>query len=221
MSDRQKIVSRLTADRDFRANYIRAKLEVLIPSQLRALRLREEKTQSELAQLADMKQARISAMETPGRVNFNLETLVRMAATHSCGLLFKFVPFSEMLEWENEYSQDTFNVTRLSEDIDFLQPKPTQVGLGRHLKRRRKLTQRSTMSPQSFGNRRSDSLGIQQPFNTEATFQMDFQFESEQHSSSRGLVEMVKQIPSTGAVNFSFRNTAIGAQPNAANASAT
>jgi len=219
MSERSKLISRLLRERDYRAAYIRAKLDVLIPSQLRALRLRQEKTQPELAKLADMKQSRISAMETPGQVNFNLETLVRMAATLNVGLTVKLVPFSELLKWENEYSQDTFNVTRLSEDIDFLQPKPTQVGLGRRLKRRRKF-QRSTMFPQSFGNRRSDSLGIQQPFNTEATFQMDFQFESEQHSSSRGLVEMVKRIPSTGAVNFSFPNIAIGAQPNAANASA-
>jgi len=122
MSDRQKIVSRLIADRDFRADYIRAKLEVLIPSQLRALRLREDKTQPELAQLAEMRQSRISAMETPGRVNFNLETLVRMAATLNVGLMVKLVPFSEMLNWENSYSQDTFNVTRLGNDIDFLRP---------------------------------------------------------------------------------------------------
>jgi transcriptional regulator with XRE-family HTH domain len=122
MSDRQKIISRLIADREFRADYIRAKLEVIIPSQLRALRLRQEKKQAELAELADMKQARISAMETPGRVNFNLETLVRMAATHNVGLVVKFVAFSEMLDWENSYSQDAFNTTRLADDIDFLQP---------------------------------------------------------------------------------------------------
>jgi hypothetical protein len=122
MSDRQKIISRLIADRDFRADYIRAKLDVLIPSQLRALRMRENKTQPELAQMADMKQSRISAMETPGLVNFNRETLVRMAATHSVGMVIKFVPFSEMLEWENEYSQDSFDVVQLANDINFLQP---------------------------------------------------------------------------------------------------
>lgn len=122
MSDRQKTISKLIADRNYRANYIRAKLEVLIPSQLRALRLHQDKTQPELAQMADMKQSRISAMETPGRVNFNLDTLVRMAATHNTGLMVKFVPFSEMLGWENDYSQDTFNVTQLAHDINFLQP---------------------------------------------------------------------------------------------------
>ena len=122
MSDRQKTISKLIADRNFRADYIRAKLEVLIPSQLRALRLRQNKTQPELAQMADMKQSRISAMETPGKVNFNLDTLVRMAATHNAGLMVRFVPFSEMLGWENDYSQDIFNVTQLAQDVDFLRP---------------------------------------------------------------------------------------------------
>jgi transcriptional regulator with XRE-family HTH domain len=127
MSARQKIISRLIADTSLRADYIRAKLDVLIPSQLRALRLRQEKTQPELAQMADMKQSRISAMETPGKVNFNQETLVRMAATLNVAMKVEFVPFSEMLEWENSYSQDTFDVTRLPDDVDFLESKPRGV----------------------------------------------------------------------------------------------
>lgn len=122
MSDRSKLINRLLSERDFRAAYIRSKLDVLIPSQLRALRLRQDRTQYELAQLADMKQARISAMETPGKVNFNLDTLVRMAATHNTGLMVKFVPYSEMLGWENEYRQDTFSVIQLAHDLDFLEP---------------------------------------------------------------------------------------------------
>jgi transcriptional regulator with XRE-family HTH domain len=122
MSDRSTLISRLISDRDFRADYIRAKLDVLIPSQLRGLRRRDDLTQPQLAEMAGMKQARISAMETQGRVNFNRETLVRMAATYGVGLIVQFVTFSEMLEWENNYSQDTFNVTRLENDTDFLRP---------------------------------------------------------------------------------------------------
>ena len=127
MSERSKLISRLLLERDYRAAYIRAKLDVLIPSQLRALRLRQEKTQPELAKLADMKQSRISAMETPGQVNFNLETLVRMAATLNVGLMVKLVPFSELLMWENEYSQEVFDVTRLPNDTDFLEPVANHV----------------------------------------------------------------------------------------------
>src|SRR6266852_5879608 len=101
MNERSKLISRLVNERDFRAAYIRSKLDVLIPSQLRALRLRQDLTQNILAVEAEMKQSRISAMETPGRTNFNLATLVSMAATFKVGLIVKFVPLSEMLRWEN------------------------------------------------------------------------------------------------------------------------
>lgn len=119
---RSRMINRLIEERDYRAAYVRAKLDVLIPSQLRALRLRRDLTQPTLAEEAGMKQSRISAMETPGRVNFNLETLVRLAATFGVGLMVKFVPFSEMLRWENDYSQDAFNVTEIGDDIEFKTP---------------------------------------------------------------------------------------------------
>ena len=122
MSDRSNLINRLRTNRDSRAAYIRSKLDVLIPSQIRALRLRQPMTQAALADAAGMKQSRISAMETPGKTNFNLETLVSLAATLKVGLLVKFVPFSRMLWWENEYSQDAFEVTSIDKDIEFLTP---------------------------------------------------------------------------------------------------
>jgi helix-turn-helix protein len=79
-------------------------------------------TQAVLADEAGMKQSRISAMETPGKTNFNLETLVSLAATLKVGLMVNFVPFSRMLRWENEHSQDAFDVPSIDEDIEFLIP---------------------------------------------------------------------------------------------------
>ena len=138
LNEKSKLINRLFSEREYRASYIRAKLDTLIPSQLRALRLRQPMTQPQLAVEADMKQSRISAMEQPGRVNFNLETLVRMAATHKVGLLVEFVPFSEMLEWENNFSQDNFDVVRLDQDRDFLQGRPSRNR--RRFKRQRGLS---------------------------------------------------------------------------------
>jgi len=96
---------------------------VLIPSQIRALRLKtNDMTQKKLAELAGMAQPRISAMESPGETAFNIETLVRLAAAFKVGLKVEFVPFSEMLRWENDYSQDQFDVVRLDQDRAFLSP---------------------------------------------------------------------------------------------------
>jgi len=64
-----------------------------------------------------------SFIETPGS-NLTLETLARLAAVFKVGLVVKFVPFHEMLAWENQYSQDAFDVVRLDKDEEFLNPPP-------------------------------------------------------------------------------------------------
>jgi len=122
MSEKSKLINRLINEQAYRAAYIRGKLDVLIPSQLRALRLRDDLTQPSLAAKCGMKQSRISAMETPGRTNFNLETLVRLAATFKVGLQVRFVPFSEMLRWENSFNQDRFNPLIVDNDMSFQHP---------------------------------------------------------------------------------------------------
>jgi transcriptional regulator with XRE-family HTH domain len=117
MNERSEIISRLIRRRSSREAYIAAKLKVLIPSQIRALRLRSKTPrQEDLASAADMKQSRISAMETPGAVNFNLDTLVRVASALKVGLVVKFVSFGEMLKWENEFNQDEFNPLPIDDD---------------------------------------------------------------------------------------------------------
>ena len=125
MSSRMKTISKLLESREKRESYIRAKLNHLIPSQIRALRLRERWTQKQLADESCMKQARISAVETPGVVNFNLETLIRLAAAYRVALQVRFVPYSAMIGWENNYSQDTFAVTRIEDDGEFISPSPS------------------------------------------------------------------------------------------------
>jgi transcriptional regulator with XRE-family HTH domain len=81
-------------------------------------------TQKQLAELANMAQPRISAMEQPGETAFNIETLVRLASAFKVGLKVEFVGFSEMLAWENNYSQDEFDVVSLDQDNAFLNPQP-------------------------------------------------------------------------------------------------
>lgn len=123
MRDRSERISRLRNDRKSREAYVKAKLGVLVPSQIKALRLKSNTPkQQALARLSGMHQPRLSKLETAGAANVTLETLAEIAAIHKVGVIVKFVPYSEMLEWDNAYSQDTFNVTRLDDDIAFLNP---------------------------------------------------------------------------------------------------
>ncbi len=120
MSDRSMKISRLKTSRASRAAYIKGKLTILIPAQIRALRLNSSMPkQAELAREAGMRQSRISAMEKPGAGNYNLETLVRVASALKVGLIVKFCSFSEMLRWENRFSQDEFNPVTIDNDAAF------------------------------------------------------------------------------------------------------
>ena len=159
MSERSERISRLLTSLESRASYIRSKLGVLVPSQIRSLRLKSNMPrQADLAREAGMHQSRISAFETPGAANLTLETLSRIAAALKTGLVVEFVPFSEMLDWENNFSQDSFNVTRLNEDAAFLEPRRAAVSRGRtRLKR---------------NARRIQSRVIQMPLQGSVSFQL-------------------------------------------------
>jgi transcriptional regulator with XRE-family HTH domain len=125
MSERSSRISRLLRSQESRASYIKAKLSVLVPAQIRALRLKSTNPpmpfQRDLAKQAEVHQSRISMFETPG-ANITLETLSKIAAALRCGVMVKFVPFSEMLRWENSFSADAFEVLRLEQDKAFLNP---------------------------------------------------------------------------------------------------
>jgi transcriptional regulator with XRE-family HTH domain len=127
MSDRLGRIYRLLKNQKSRASYVKAKLAVLVPAQIRALRLKSTNPpmpfQRDLAREAEVHQSRISMFETPGSANITLDTLAKIAAALRVGVIVKFVPFHEMLRWENSFSPDAFNVNpRLEEDEEFINP---------------------------------------------------------------------------------------------------
>lgn len=129
MSAKSELINKLKINKKTRQSYLRAKLNVNLPSQIRALRLRQGMKQEDLAQETEMMQPRISAMERPGATKFSLETLIRLAAAFRVGLIVKFAPFSEMLKWENEFSQDIFDVKTIDDDVEFKKEEQEQPAL--------------------------------------------------------------------------------------------
>jgi len=125
LTERSNLISKLQSDFKTRAAYIHAKVSTLVPSQIKGLRLKSDMPrQKDLAQAAKLHQSRISMFETPG-ANPTVETLSAIAAALRVGLKIEFVPFSEMLTWENGFSQDQFNVTKIDNDLLFLSPNIT------------------------------------------------------------------------------------------------
>lgn len=124
MNERSEKISKLLNSQKSRVGYIKAKLSVLVPAQIRSLRLTSHNPpmpyQRDLAREAEMHQSRISMFETPGMSNMTLKTLAEVAAALRTGLLVKFVPFHEMLQWENDFNPD-YDVARLDEDREFIE----------------------------------------------------------------------------------------------------
>lgn len=122
MSEKSELIIRLKNSKKSRDAYTRAVINVIVPAQIRGLRFKHELTQKALAREADMKQSRISTMERPGATRFNVETLIRLASAFKVGLKIEFISFGEMLRWENEFSQDAFDVVSLDKDAEFQRP---------------------------------------------------------------------------------------------------
>jgi transcriptional regulator with XRE-family HTH domain len=167
MSERSERISKLLGSQNSRVAYIKAKLAVLVPAQIRTLRINSENPpmpyQRDLAQESELHQSRISMFETPGAANMTLETIAKIAAGLRVGVVVKFVPFSEMLRWENSFSPDTFNVTRLHEDEAFLNPESEVEGQKASLGSLDSKPPRSIESMIDSGDDRRDTLN-QEPY---------------------------------------------------------
>ena len=103
-------------NKEYRHGLVNAQIEIDLPLQIRALRKQLVGTQSELACLTGMKQARISDMEKPGKVHFSLETLRRLAEAFDVALVVRFAPFSEFLDWSGNFNPDTFHVPGFTQE---------------------------------------------------------------------------------------------------------
>lgn len=108
--------------KSLRASYIASKMEILIASQITALRLKSKNFHDEkvLAKALGVSAEYVIKMRT-GSVDFNVEQLSAIAAVFGVGLMIKFVPLQEMLDFDNSYSQDDFDIKDKIEDIDLLE----------------------------------------------------------------------------------------------------
>ena len=114
---KSKLITRLLNDKKYRKAYVASQIKVGIPFQIKAMREKREWSQGQLADMANMLQPRISAMEKAGHGSPNIETLLRLAAAFDIGLVVKFAPFSELVSWGDKFSPDTFNVPSIENDM--------------------------------------------------------------------------------------------------------
>jgi len=121
VSTKSKLIQKLRKRKDYREAFVASQISTGIPFQIRALRKAQNWSQEKLAEVTQMLQPRICAMEQAGYGDFTLNTLKKLAAAFDVGLVVRFAPFGEMVNWADAFSPDTFNVPSSKEDPVLLQ----------------------------------------------------------------------------------------------------
>jgi len=99
LNSRMALIARLRRDRKVRAQFVDSHLGKGISHQLRATRDFLGWSQERLAKETGMNQNAISRLESSGYGKPTITTLKRLAAAMDVGLVVRFVPFSELIDW--------------------------------------------------------------------------------------------------------------------------
>jgi transcriptional regulator with XRE-family HTH domain len=109
-------------DKKQRDAFVSSHINTGIPFQIRALRDQRGWSQNELGEQIPekaMTQENISRLEDPNYSKFTLTTLKRLASAFDVALMVRFVPFSELINWEINLSTESLIVTSFPEESYF------------------------------------------------------------------------------------------------------
>jgi transcriptional regulator with XRE-family HTH domain len=115
---KEKLISKLK-NKEYRDAFLSELIANGIPFQVKALREQRKWTQKELGDMAEMAQESISRLEDPNYGKLNLNTLKRLASAFDVGLMVRFVPFSDLVEWDINLSNESLEVASFNEEVYF------------------------------------------------------------------------------------------------------
>lgn len=118
VEEKNELIS-LLKDKEYRDAFVAASINIGVPAQIRVLRKQRDWSEKRLADEAKMLQPAISRLEDPDRGSVNLKTLLRLAAAFNVGLVVRFVPFSEMVDWKLKLSLKSLEVESFDKDPYF------------------------------------------------------------------------------------------------------
>ena len=117
------------SSKEYRDAYSETQMSVDILFQVEALARSRNKTLSDLVKEADAPLAQLEGEEP-----ISPETLHRLAAVFDVGLMVRFVPFSDLVYWENVFDPNTFDVPSFEDDrlpgLDILESAINDAKLG-------------------------------------------------------------------------------------------
>ena len=116
-----ELVKRLTeefSDKDYAHAYMAEHGNMILAAQIKALREQRGLTQTKLADLAGMKQERISALENIDYDAWTVKTLRKLANAFDTGLQVSFVPFSAAIMNVVNVSRGSLEVLPRNDDLN-------------------------------------------------------------------------------------------------------
>lgn len=99
LTSKKGLIARLRRGENARERFVESHLKKGIAYQLRAIREGLGWNQQQLGDKVHMTQNAISRLESPDYGKHTITTLKRLAAALDVGLIVRFVPFSEMVDW--------------------------------------------------------------------------------------------------------------------------
>ena len=100
MLDNKKQLNALLEDPNFRRAFLADYVQEMLASQIMVIREHRGLTQEQLGEAAEgMSQVQISRLENPDYSGATLNSLKRVAQALDVGLIIRYVPFSEFLDW--------------------------------------------------------------------------------------------------------------------------
>jgi transcriptional regulator with XRE-family HTH domain len=124
-SRKTRLIEKLQ-NKDYRDSYISSNIDVGVAFQIRALRKQRKYTQKKLAEITRMKQGRISVLENPSNTP-SISTLKKIANALDVGLIVRFVPISNLVEWQLNLSRKSLDASSFNEDPYFQAKKEEAV----------------------------------------------------------------------------------------------
>ena len=116
--DGTKRTARLDAlrSKEYREAYVERFVPLSLALQIKDLREERDWSQGELAQRASMQQAAISRLEKSDYRSYTISTLTRLASAFDVALVVRFVPFSTLFEWVDQFTPGEFSAVEYAQD---------------------------------------------------------------------------------------------------------
>lgn len=116
-----KLKTSFRTDKEYRHGYVDEFLNAYIATQIKVLREQRNLTQQQLAELAGMKQERISVLENVNYSSWSLSTLRRIAEAYDLTLNVSFEDFGKRLRDIDRFGRESLERFSFDEDPVFLE----------------------------------------------------------------------------------------------------